>query len=277
MLRRRLATVNDEQVAKVQHEREQMSEELLNLQQKISEQINTISDLEQVHNKVNEEMEQMTLLLAARETDIATLQGQDFHHIQQQLSKQLTEVKLENHKLKEQIKEQAINEGKVFYDKDTQNIVNSNNTTSVEELQRKFEQLQLEHAASETDLHSRVSKKEEIIISLREQVQQLTETLQMSQNSECHNCSQLTEKVVNFQLKFEPMEARVITLERQNSELTDEITRLQKDQINTSEVVISEKNQLQTELAKRSKELERLKTHLLQVSCLLVVMTIIST
>lgn len=258
--------MNDEQVAKVQHEREQMSEELLGLQQKISEQINTISDLEQAHDKVNQEMEQMTLLLAARETDIANLQSRKekgFHHIQQQLSKELTEIKVENDKLKEQIKEQALNRKELlFSDKETQTIASSNETTTIEDLQKKFE---LEHAASETDLHSQVSKKEETIVLLRKQVQQLTETLQLSENVECHNCSLLTEKVEDFKVKLEPLEVRVLTMETENKKLTDEVKKLQEDQVITSEVAISEKSQLQSELAKCTKELERLKTHLLQV------------
>lgn len=233
-----------------------MKEELVSLQQKITIQIKTISDLELAHDKVKQEMEQMTTLLAARETDIVNLQDKKEEYFHQQLSKELTESKQENDKLKEQIT--ALQISKVVIDKEIQTLASSDETTTIEELQKKFEQLQLEHVASETDLQSQVSKKEETIISLREQLQQLTETLQLSESTGCQSCSRLMKQV-------EPLEERVAVMEKENNELTEEIRRLQDDHVTTSEVVTTEKNQLQSELAKCSKELERLKTHLLQV------------
>lgn len=262
-----MAAANDEQVAKVQQEREEMKEELVTLQQKISKQMSTISDLEQAHDQVNQEMEQMTLLLTARETDIVNLQNkkeESFYHIQQQLNKELTEAKLENDRLKEQLKEVTISVEKVFIDKDTQTVTNGDQTITIEDLQ-KLEQLQLECAANKTDLKSQVSEKEETIKSLTEQVQQLTEALQLTEGTQCHNCSHLKKQVENFQLKFEPLEVRVVTMETENKELTEEVKRLREGQATNSDVVNAEKNQLQSELAKCTKELERLKTHLLQV------------
>ena len=259
--------MNDEQVAKVQQQREQMKEELVNLQQRISEQINTISNLEHAHDKVSQEMEQMTLLLAARETDIVNLKSkkeEGLQHIQQQLSKELAETKLVNDKLQEQLKE--LNREKAFANKAVQTVTISGGT--LEDLQKRFEQLQLEHTASETNLQCQ----EETIVTLREQVEQLTEILQLSESKECENCSHLMKQVEDVQLKCEPLEGRIVAMEKENKELTDEIKKLQDDQFTATEVVTSEKNQLELELSKCSKELERLKTHLLQVtSCVLAI------
>lgn len=248
----------------MQQEREQMKEELLTLQQKISKQINTISDLEQAHDKVNQEMEQMTLLLAAREADIVNLQSkkeEGFHHVQQQLCKELTETKLENDKLREQIKQLMISRQKVLTDNETQTITGIGEMAATSE--DLLTKLKVEYAASETDLQSQVLKKEETINSLREQVQQLTEM--MAEHSQCQNCSHLKKQVEDFKLKFEPLETRAVTMEKENKELTEQIKRLQEDSVAKSDAAISEKSQLQSELAKCSKELERLKTHLLQV------------
>ena len=216
-----------------------MKEELVKLQQRISEQIDTISNLEHAHDKVNEEMEQMTLLLAARETDI--LKSKEEESLPQQLSKQLTETKLVNDK--QQIKELT---EKTFADKDIQT------DDTMEEWQLVV--------ASEANLQSEVSKREETIVTLREQVEQLME--QSSVSNVCHNCSHLMKQVEDLKLKCEPLEGRIVAMEKENKELTDEIKKLQEDQLTTTEV---EKTQVQLELTKCSKELERLKAHLLQV------------
>lgn len=225
-----------------------MKEELVKLQQRISEQINTISNLEHAHDKVNEEMEQMTLLLAARETDILKSKKEESLH--QQLSKQLTETKLVNDKLQEQIKELM---EKTFADKDVQ-TVNSGDGT--------MEEWQLS-VASEANLQSEISKREETIVTPRGQVEQLME--QLSGSKECHNCSHLMKQIEDLKLKCEPLEGRITAMEKENKELTDEIKKLQEDRSTTTELVTSEKTQMQMELTKCSKELERLKTHLLQV------------
>lgn len=225
-----------------------MKEELVKLQQRISEQINTISNLEHAHDKVNEEMEQMTLLLAARETDILKSKKEESLH--QQLSKQLTETKLVNDKLQEQIKELM---EKTFADKDVQ-TVNSGDGT--------MEEWQLS-VASEANLQSEISKREETIVTPRGQVEQLME--QLSGSKECHNCSHLMKQIEDLKLKCEPLEGRITAMEKENKELTNEIKKLQEDRSTTTELVTSEKTQMQMELTKCSKELERLKTHLLQV------------
>ena len=242
----------------MQQEREQMKEELVTLQQKISTQISTISHLEQAHDKVNHEMEQMTLLLAARETDIANLQSkreEDLEQTQQQLNKELTAAKLDNDRLKEQVEQLMMNKEKLCINKETQTVIAKDEVTTSEESQS-----QLEHTASEQHLQAELSRKEETINSLREQVQQFTEAM-----ATCHNCSQLKKQVEDLQMKFEPLEGRAITAENKNKELREEIKKLQESQFTTLDEVTSEKNQLQSELAKCSKELERLKSHLLQV------------
>ena len=244
--------MNDEQVAKVQQEREEMKEELVNLQQRISEQIDTISNLEHAHDKVNQEMEQMTLLLAARETDIVNIKSKEEESLHQQLSKQLTETKLVNDKLQEQIKELT---EKTFADKEVQTVTGCDDT--IEDLQKS------EHSAIETNLQCEVSKQQETIVTLREQVEQLME--QLSESKECQSCSHLMKQVEDLRLKCEPLEGHIIAMEKENKELTDEIKKLQENRSTTTEVVTSENNQFQLELAKCSKELERLKTHLLQV------------
>ena len=220
-----------------------MKDELVKLQHKISEQIDTISNLEHAHDKVNEEMEQMTLLLAARETDI--LKSKEEESLHQQLSKQLTETKLVNDKLQEQIKELMEKT-----DKDVQTVNSGDHT---------MEQWQL-LVASEANLQSEISKREETIVKLREQVDQLME--QLSESKECPNCCHLMKQVEDLKLKCEPLEGRIVAMEKENKELTDEIKSLQEDRSTTTELVTSP---VQLELTKCSKELERLKTHLLQV------------
>lgn len=240
-----------------------MKEELVTLQQKISTQINTISHLEQAHDKVNHEMEQMTLLLAARETDIVNLQSkreEDLQQTQQQLSKELTAAKLDNDQLKKQIEELMMNKEKLCVNKETQTAIIRDEVTTSEGSQ---EMLQLEHTAtSEQHLQAELSRKEETINSLREQVQQFTEQLQVTT---CHSCSQLKKQVEDLQMKFEPLEGRAVTADNQNKELREEIKKLQESHIAQLDEVTSEKNRLHSELAKCSKELERLKSHLLQV------------
>ena len=252
--------MNDEQVARVQQEREQMKEELLKLQQKISDQIDTISNLEHAHDKVNGEMEQMTLLLAARESDIVNLQSkkeEGLHHMQQQLTKELREAKLVNDKLQGEINKFTLSSKESIADKEVQTVANSDKTT--EDLQKRCSQL--EDAARESELEHQVSMKDEAISSLQQQVHQLTEALSDSRN--CKSSSHLMKQLEDLHLKFEPLESRIVILERENKELTDEIEKLQ---FTATETSTSEKNQLQVELGKCSRELERLKTHLLQVT-----------
>lgn len=234
----------------MQQEREQMKEELITLQQKISTQISTISSLEQAHDKVNEEMEQMTSLLAAREADIVNLQSkreEDFQQTQQQLNKQLSEAKLDSDKLKEQIKELMMNKENLCVNKETQTGITNCEAS---------EALQVEHAAND------LSRNEETIKLLREQVQQLTEALQLST---CNKCPQLKKQVEDLKMKFEPLEGHVVTMESKNKELREEIQKLQDSHITKLDEVTSAKTQLQSQLTKCCKELERLKTHLLQV------------
>lgn len=231
----------------MQQEREQMKEELITLQQKISTQISTISSLEQAHDKVNEEMEQMTSLLAAREADIVNLQSKREEDFQQQLNKQLSEAKLDSDKLKEQIKELMMNKENLCVNKETQTGITNCEAS---------EALQVEHAAND------LSRNEETIKSLREQVQQLTEALQLST---CNKCPQLKKQVEDLKMKFEPLEGHVVTMESKNKELREEIQKLQDSHITKLDEVTSAKTQLQSQLTKCCKELERLKTHLLQV------------
>ena len=136
-------------------------------------------------------------------------------------------------------------------------------------MEKKFEQLQLEHVASETNLQCQLANKEELIISLREQLQQLTDTLHLSENKQCQNCSHFKQQVEDLKLKFSPLETRIALMEKENKKLTDEIKKLWEDQASSSVIVTSEKNQLQSELTKHLRELERLKAHLLQVCSLL--------
>ena len=231
----------------MQQEREQMKEELITLQQKISTQISTISSLEQAHDKVNEEMEQMTSLLAAREADIVNLQSKREEDFQQQLNKQLSEAKLDSDKLKEQIKELMMNKENLCVNKETQTGITNCEAS---------EALQVEHAAND------LSRNEETIKLLREQVQQLTEALPLST---CDKCPQLKKQIEDLKMKFEPLEGHVVAMESKNKELREEIQKLQESYITKLDEVTSAKTQLQSQLTKCCKELERLKTHLLQV------------
>ena len=230
-----------------------MKEELLKLQQRISDQIDTIYNLEHAHDKVNREMEQMTLLLAARESDIVNLQSKKekgLHHMQEQLTKELREAKLVNDKLQEEINKGTVSSKESVADKEVQTVTNGDTTT--EELQKRSSQL--EDSARESEFHRQVSMKDKT----QQEVHQLTEAL-----SESRDGKDLMKQLEDLHLKFEPLESRIVILERENKELTDEIERLQ---FAATETATSEKNRLQAELGKCSKELERLKTHLLQVT-----------
>ena len=241
-LRKRLAAEKDDQVSKLSQEREQLSTELVNLQQKISEQITTISKLETTRKKVDSEMEQITQLLSAREAEIASLQGQqheDIAIIQQQLVK----VTKENNELREQMK----GEREIFQQQESHDS-QTHTQTKLLELEQQIQDLEKQQASKASDL----LEKEQAIVALREQVKQLTGA--KSNNSQ--------DTIKELQTQLDSSRACLAQAEKENKELNSEIQRIQLQQL---ENVTSEKNQLQAEIAKQSKELERLKTHLLQV------------
>ena len=241
-LRKRLAAEKDDQVSKLSQEREQLSTELVNLQQKISEQITTISKLETTRKKVDSEMEQITQLLSAREAEIASLQGQqheDIAIIQQQLAK----VTKENNELREQMK----GEREIFQQQESHDS-QTHTQTKLLELEQQIQDLEKQQASKASDL----LEKEQAIVALREQVKQLTGA--KSNNSQ--------DTIKELQTQLDSSRACLAQAEKENKELNSEIQRIQQQQL---ENVTSEKNQLQAEIAKQSKELERLKTHLLQV------------
>ena len=252
-----MAAEKDGQVSKLSKEREQLSTELVNLQQKISEQITTISGLETARKKVDSEMEQITQLLSAREAEIASLQGQqheDVTIIQQQLAK----VTKENNELKEQMKREKENfqQQKSQVSDDSQTHAQAN----VLELEQQVRDLEKQQATKASDL----LEKEQAIVILREQVKQLT-------GAKCSQCDNLQDTIKELQTQLDSSKACIAQVEKENKELSSEIKKTQQQQVISVENVTSEKNQLQAEITKQSKELERLKTHLLQVTVLLVV------
>jgi len=250
-LRKRLAAEKDDQVSKLSQEREQLSTELVNLQQKISEQITTISGLETARKKVDSEMEQITQLLSAREAEIASLQGQkheDITIIQQQLAK----VTKENNELKEQMKRETEN----FQQQELQVSDDNQTHTHIKllELEQKVQELKKQQASKTSDLF----EKEQAIIVLQEQVKQLT-------GAKCSQCNNSQDCIKELQAQLDSSRAYLAQVEMENKELSSEIERIQQQKVASVDNVTSEKNQLQTEITKQSKELERLKTHLLQV------------
>lgn len=247
-LRKRLAAEKDDQVSKLSQEREQLSTELVNLQQKISEQITTISKLETTRKKVDSEMEQITQLLSAREAEIASLQGQqheDIAIIQQQLAK----VTKENNELREQMKR----EREIFQQQESQvsDVSQTHTQTKLLELEQQVQDFEKQQASKASVL----LEKEQAIVVLREQVKQLT-------GAKCFQCNNSQDTIKELQTQLESSRACLAQAEKENKELNSEVKRIQQQQVENR---TSEKNQLQAEITKQSKELERLKTHLLQV------------
>lgn len=251
-LRKRLAAEKDNQVSKLCQEREQLGAELNNLQQKITEQITTISELETARQKVDSEMEQITQLLSAREAEIANLQGQqheDVTVIQQQLAK----VTRENNELKEQLKK----ENESFQQQESQ-VIGAGQSVKLLELEQHVQDLEKQLANKASDL----IEKERAVVLLREQLTELA-------GAKCARCESLQDTIKELQTHLDTTKTCLAQAGKEKQELSNELKSIQQQQVTSVENVASEKNLLQSEITKQSKELDRLKTHLLQVTLLL--------